>query len=322
MNGCMTIPNVKNFCGGNFQDWLEVMLTNQCNGRCQWCVDKSTFHPKRHAGWGKLVKLILLSNKKNIIFLGGEPTLYKDLRLLVSALTSTKNVYITTNGSVLTKKYVFETLPKIKGINISIHSYNLNENFKITGINLQKGTLKEVVNELHKNKTIIRLNCNLIKGYIENEKEILTYVEFAKSIGVDSIRFAELKNDNNRFVNLFDIFGNKYGVNNEPFGLGCNSNGKINGFPVNFRQMCGLQTDARTKPINPKQEQKRVLYYDGIFYNGWQLKTGGKAMASKKIQKLLEKVKSGEITLEEAQEEIEQEIANNTTTDSKGGCQY
>jgi len=41
----MTLPHSKNFCGGNFQDWLEMKLTNVCNGRCEWCVEEGGFRP-------------------------------------------------------------------------------------------------------------------------------------------------------------------------------------------------------------------------------------------------------------------------------------
>lgn len=42
--------------------------------------------------------------------------------------------------------------------------------------------------------------------------------------------------------------------------------------PINFRQMCGLQTIKREKPNNPKNPFiKQVLYYDGNIYNGWQI---------------------------------------------------
>jgi hypothetical protein len=45
----------------------------------------------------------------------------------------------------------------------------------------------------------------------------------------------------------------------------------INGAHINFRQMCGLQTECREKPTNPKNvNEKRVLYYDGNYYSGWQ----------------------------------------------------
>ena len=38
-----SIPNKLNFCGGNFQDWLEVMLTPACNGKCSWCIEKNGY---------------------------------------------------------------------------------------------------------------------------------------------------------------------------------------------------------------------------------------------------------------------------------------
>ena len=86
----------------------------------------------------------------------------------------------------------------------------------------------------------------------------------------DKIRFAELKQDEKEFVDLAKILNYKYGLNDNPFINGCNSDAVINGMPVNFRQMCGLQTSKRKKPENPEQITKQVLYYDGYIYNGWQ----------------------------------------------------
>jgi hypothetical protein len=39
-------PHPDNFCGGAFQDWVEVMLTEKCNGKCPWCVEKLGWHPE------------------------------------------------------------------------------------------------------------------------------------------------------------------------------------------------------------------------------------------------------------------------------------
>lgn len=321
----ISIPNKRNFCGGNFQDWLEVMLIDKCNGTCSWCVDKNGYHPKEHAEWSMLARKIISCNRKHIILLGGEPTLYKKLRELivsVCAVTSDKKkIYLTTNGSMLTPSYVAITLYKLTGINISIHHYDLAKNKKITGISLEMENLRSVVKELHKNNTTVRLNCNLIKGDIDSKKEILLYLEFAKDLGIDSIRFAELKDDKDGFVDLTKIFKNKYGINNDPFNLGCNSDCIMNGMPVNFRQMCGLQTEARPKPINPKQFEKIVLYYNAVSYKGWQSKNGGGSMDSKVLKQLLKKVADGRMTAKEAQEKIEK-AQRKAVEAENGGCYY
>ena len=264
-------PNKKNFCGGNFSDWLEVMLIDKCNGRCQWCIEKEGYHPSEHVTWQKLADSIEKTGKKNIILLGGEPPLYVNLREIINKLSDKgMNVYLTTNGSRITPAFVKECLLRLRGINISIHDYDLTKNRHITGINLNEENLKKAINSFI--SSTVRLNCNLIKGNIDSYEQIHHYIEFAKRIGADSVRFAELKNSESEFVDLTDIFGSKYGINNEPFGLGCNTDVVLERMPVNFRQMCGLQTNKRTRPQNPEQAKKQVMYYDGNIYDGWQRK--------------------------------------------------
>jgi pyruvate-formate lyase-activating enzyme len=294
------IPNERNFCGGNFQDWLEVMLTEKCNGKCSWCIEKKGYRPKERASWLELCGRIVESGKKNIILLGGEPTLYPELERMVRALAVAHNlnVYLTTNGSKLTREFVHSCLPHIHGVNISIHSYDLDENEEVTGIKLSADTLKLAIDTLHTHRATVRLNCNLIKGYIDSKGEIHRYIGFAMHLKADSIRFAELKEDPENFMSLHGIYGDKYGINNEPFGLGCNTDAEINGMPVNIRQMCGLQTDRRKKPLNPQQLAKTVLYYDGKFYDGWQTKENG--MTEQEITNLLLKLVKGNVTMGEA----------------------
>lgn len=324
-----SIPNKKNFCGGNFQDWLEVMITDKCNGRCSWCIDKEGYHPTKHASWNKLARRIIDCDKDHIILLGGEPTLYRDLnKVIVAIVTLTnaeKKVYVTTNGSMLTPEYVEHHLYRLTGINISIHHHDLERNYDITGIPLEMLVLKESIKELRKNAVRIRLNCNIIKGQVDSKKSILSYIEFAKELGAHNVRFAELKDDNDNFVDIAEILDHKYGLNDDPFVLGCHSNAIINGTLVNFRQMCGLQTNKRPKPINPKQASKTVLYYDGVFYDGWQSKYGGYCMTSKKLRKLLRDVARGIITPEMAQKRIEKAAAEDRIEAQQvvsSGCRY
>lgn len=45
----------------------------------------------------------------------------------------------------------------------------------------------------------------------------MSYIKFAKSMGANSVRFAELKMDNNNFVDLAKIMDYQYGLNDDPF---------------------------------------------------------------------------------------------------------
>lgn len=310
-------PCKTNFCGGNFQDWLEVMLIDKCNGKCLWCIERDGYRPPEHVGWECLVDAILLSKKRNIILLGGEPTMYKDLGEIVKALHMRRNLYITTNASRMNRLYIRHNLKGIVGANLSIHSFNLKENKKITGIDLDYDKLWGGIDQLHKQGASVRFNCNLIKGHIDNEFKIIDYITFVKEMGGDSIRFAELKADKDNFIDAAKILDYQYGLNDDPFTKGCHQNAIINDMPINFRQMCGLQTDMRVKPDNPEQPYpKEVLYYDGLIYQGWQ-KDRRHNMQSYEMKALLDEVAKGSVSPEDAMTKIYR-----SEDDSQYGCRY
>ena len=279
------LPNRHNWCGGNYGDWMEVLLTDKCNGNCSWCIEKEGFHPEYRVDVWKIANKIIESEAKNIVLLGGEPTLYKDLQKLIEIISGQKHIYITTNGSLVTDE-VIENLYQLSGINISIHHYDLGKNEEITNIYLNQETLENAIARCRFHDITVRFNCNAIDGYIDSEEEIMNYIKWAKETGVDRIRFAELKHDGDNFVDLGKILNYKYGLNDNPYIEGCNKDVMINDMAVNFRQMCGLQTDKRVKPINPKSPfKKQVLYYDGKIYNGWQREVNN--MTDNEIRKII-----------------------------------
>ena len=264
------VPNKNNFCGGAFDDWREVLLISKCNGKCTWCVERGGFHPTEEATVERLIELLEVDDATKIILLGGEPMLYESMRELIRGLPG-KQIYITTNGTNITEGTIRTDLSGLKGLNISIHHYDLKRNRDITGILLQQEVIENAVVECRRQGTEVRLNCNIIRGQIDSKRECLRYIQWAKECGIDRIRFAELKIDKVRFVSLCRIWRGRYGLSENPYINGCNQNAVIEGVSVNFRQMCGLQTDSRARPENPKNvNEKLVLYYDGLYYTGWQ----------------------------------------------------
>jgi len=352
-----TIPNPKNFCGGNFQDWLEVYLTGKCNGKCSFCIDKYGFKPDNSIEPKELVKIILDSGQKNILLLGGEPTLYKGFGYVTKALKDAgRNVTVTTNGSHLSNKFTQGALKNVSCVNISIHHYDRKVNTEITGIKLIENQFNGAVKSLQDSGVDIRINCNIIKGFIDSENEVINFLNFAWSLDIKKVRFAELKNDD-RFVSLAKIFNNRYGLNEDPFIDGCWQNTILYGMHVNFRQLCGMQTNKRAAPINPKQILKKVLYYDGKLYDGWQsLKENDMSKAKSKVKSkvnnaplplkesflkgslvaILEQVASGDLDtnsgaklilaltkqLAKIEEPVPVVINTNTVTTTGSGCVY
>jgi len=169
-----SFPNANNSCGGKYQDWLEVLLLPECNANCSWCVEKNGFHPRTRVTPTELVGKALQADKTNILLLGGEPTLHPHLQEIINRLkTHGKNVFITTNGSLLSTEFVQSFLRGINGVNISIHHFLSSKNMEITGLELDLDVLSQAVAELHGNGAKVRLNCNCIKGYIDDWQDIL-----------------------------------------------------------------------------------------------------------------------------------------------------
>lgn len=267
----MSVPNPENFCGGAFDNWLEVMLYEKCDGACAWCVEKDGFKPEARVGYSTLAKLIREDRAESVILLGGEPTLYPDLKPLLRETRDDKAMYLTTNGTRFNAEFVAGTLDGLAGINVSIHDSDLGRNQKITGIVLDQETLEWAVVELRRRGIKVRFNCNIILGHVADELAVHKYLAWAKDTGVWSVRFSELKNDAERFVSLAPMFEHAHGLNENPFVEGCNKSAVIDGVAVNFRQMCGLQTPMRGWPkVARAPHDKRVLYYDGRYYDGWQ----------------------------------------------------
>jgi organic radical activating enzyme len=316
-------PNPNNACSGKYDDWLEVNLINKCNANCSWCIEKNGYHPKKIVDWETIAKAAITLNKTNIILLGGEPTLYSNLKELIDILyNANKAVWITTNGSKLTKDFIENKLDKLTGINISIHHYNLFKNYDITGIQLSFQNLKEAVDELLNRNIKIRLNCNCIKNQIDSIDEIHKYLDFAKSLNITNVRFAELKNDINNFVNLSTLFP-EY-LTNEPFVNGCSVDVVIKDINVNFRIMCGLQTPMRILPYNPEQKLHGVLYYDGKIYKGWQTDMDPREKQMQKNIKLLAReIYDKNLKLDEIEQAIFEFLEKNKEpVEEVSGCVY
>ena len=323
-----SVPHPHNFCGCGFPDWLEVNLTPTCNASCTWCVERKGWHPRHIATWKEIADAAIATGRMNIILLGGEPTLHLDIGRIVERIRMAgRKPWVTTNGSRLSAEWVQTHLRGIEGVNISVHHYDMQRNEQITGITLDEAELREAMVTLCAMGANVRMNCNCIRGQIDTADEMRSYVRWAKVMGADKVRFSELKHADGDFVDLDEVLDHKYGTNDNPFRDGCSSDAVIDGMPVNFRQMCGMQTRRRPCPESPEIVAHPVLYYDGKLYDGWQQRKETD-MTTKELVELLENVKSGKVTVAEAAIRIdrdqrgEQERVRRAKPEGGGSCMY
>jgi hypothetical protein len=327
-------PHPNNACSGKYADWLEVNLLPECNGSCAWCIEQSGYHPTERAPWQVIADVAVATGKQNIILLGGEPTIHPHFGDVVKRLSrADRNVYVTTNGSMLSRPFVYENLSGVRGVNISIHNYRMNHNYRITGVLLDEGVLRDAIQALHEIDASARLNCNCIQGHVDSRSEMGLYIKlFAQVIGADEVRFAELKGDAVRFVDLVDVLGAEFGLSRDPFTGGCSTNVVMDGMPVNLRTLCGLQTPCRLVPDNPKQCLHGVLYYDGQLYDGWQRSNDEMALTrEQKVERTIQALADGILTRGEAtkklcallgqgsNEAVEEPAVRDTSSE---GCRY
>jgi len=267
-----------------------------------------------------MARQIMASGKRHIVLLGGEPTLYGSLSALTAALVNVGfNVYITTNGSTLGDVHTQNVLCGVAGVNVSIHDNNLSRHNSMTGIRLDADALRDVISILRASGCRVRLNCTCVRGHVDSRHAAIGYVGWARRIGASSVRFAELKGNDSDFVDLIDLFGRAYGLNHDPYSEGCNAEAVIDDMPVLFRQMCGFHTSRRPIPPQTSQIVKRVLYYDGRFYDGWQV-IRRSDMDKKKLLALLKSIAEGKTKPDKAVAII-QKMERPASTGG-GFCQY
>uniref|UniRef100_A0A7N0TXK9 Radical SAM core domain-containing protein n=1 Tax=Kalanchoe fedtschenkoi TaxID=63787 RepID=A0A7N0TXK9_KALFE len=108
---------------GRMHTYLRISLTERCNLRCQYCMpaDGADLSPRTHLLSQdeviRLANVFVSSGVSKIRLTGGEPTIRKDIEdicVRLSSLKGLKNLAMTTNGIVLSRK-----LPNLKDAGLS-----------------------------------------------------------------------------------------------------------------------------------------------------------------------------------------------------------
>lgn len=218
---------LNNCCDGIYRSF-DIHFTSVCDNHCSYCIDKrTTYHPdNKRPDWKKMADTVLCNKNEinDILILGGEPFLYQDeLLSFVSRIKQNSNlgVYITTSfpKTIYDDKCqtFLEILNIVDGINISAHHFIQSKADKV------RGTRSEFKrNEVYKflpHKEKIRICLNLVKGSLDDKKEIKRAVKFFDDFG--SIKLNELQHATESFVSFENIMGIKFP---SPYYHGCQTN--------------------------------------------------------------------------------------------------
>lgn len=142
-------------------------------------------------------------------------------------------------------------------------------------IHLDFTALKQAIKVLKAQNCTVRINCNLVKGYIDSRRAVGKMVAQAEFLHADELRFAELQNSPDEFVDAYAIFE---GLPEDPYSEGCEvdvfarqKQRNPYAMKVRLKLTCGRVNPLR-KPVlsTPERTGKtRVLYPNGRITSGW-----------------------------------------------------
>lgn len=268
-------PCPRNSCQGGYGPCLDVKFTNQCNGRCEFCIEKDGYSPKE-AELNVLIGHAIADPSPTVLVLGGEPMcqMARLVTFLEGIRPYKKKIYLTTNGCYMSKENAVLLGRLLDGINISIHHYDqtiandiirpVNEHTKLNFIKLAKS-----IPILQSLGCPVRLNVNLVKGYLDTRAQIDKMIDVAAQWGVDTIRFTELQNvDDHLFVDATKLFPTLADI--DPWSDGCEQTvDVVQDVKVIVKIGCGHVVNSRPKPPCTGKSVCHVMYPNGEVTEGW-----------------------------------------------------
>ena len=207
-----------NSCDGIYES-LDIRFTKACDNNCSFCIEKFGIKSLGKTDVAALAKSVFDSDFKNILIVGGEPLL--DLQKLyqfvhlVRSYTKVKKIYVTTSLPISidinldTKSLLIDIIKLIDGLNVSLQHYDSRINNVVLHASSKHDRLETLfmltrINPEIRNK--IRVNLNLVQGYIDNKIEVLKAIRLLSNVyHVKTIKLNELQNSD-KYVSFENIF--------------------------------------------------------------------------------------------------------------------
>lgn len=185
--------NIKPYsCSPSDEFPFYINVTNICNAKCSFCSNACNKDTSKINLDNLKDILDKVSNKVSRFSISGGETLInpKDLEeLLILLHNYNRRITMNTNGSFLLKNIdMLNKYPNIESIQLSRHHYDdkkNNEVFKIETLSYED--LKNV-----KTNADLRINCLLIKNYIDSKEEVIKFLEHISETDISQVGFISM----------------------------------------------------------------------------------------------------------------------------------
>lgn len=179
---------------------LYIDVSQVCNADCEFCIAKTTYARNRipNAEFLKRLDYALgqlkgLSHSVQVV--GGEPTIDPKIHPIIDLVDKhgIKRPVLGTNGFGIDERLAHRLNEStFEHINISRHHYHdgLNQQVMLSVRPFTNDQLAAVTRRLQKN---IRVQCNLIDGYIDTYNKVMRFIDYAHHcLGATNLAFAQL----------------------------------------------------------------------------------------------------------------------------------
>lgn len=285
-----------NSCDGIYNDSLDVRFTKACDNHCAFCIERHGIDSLGKTDVRELIKKTVVSGKKNILILGGEPLLnIKDVLEYVKGIRSyVDNIYLTTSlPRSISQNFdsFLQIMDYIDGLNVSLQHYNSDINNDILNAGNRFNRIELLAKILHEDDIAnkVRVSINLCKNYIDSREELMTCISMLENMNCKNIKINELQNVSKEiFVSFEEIMGMKM---HSPYSYGCQSdvsnlfNTKMK---IGVKRSCFLVQDDKNSnfhyrdilkvlyhKITKPEINTKVLYENGQLCDGWLNKERG-----------------------------------------------
>lgn len=174
---------------------MYVRVTNVCQANCGFCAYHGEETP---FDLYKLLYIISELTRKlklsKLSCTGGEPTM--QIAMVKEILSKTKEISPQTFTVVNTNGYRLWDLHNFKDVDsiaLSRHHYLDSRNTAIFGTD-NVASIPDIGD--FSNKKVLRLSCNLIRGEIDSEREVINYLNNMAVLGVRDVGFVTLMSAN------------------------------------------------------------------------------------------------------------------------------
>lgn len=221
---------------------MQLRTTLACQANCKFCIEKTS---KRTCACNTEAYLKALEESLTLLqtagifptvtITGGEPLLFKERFMGILEILKEKAVRkfnLNTNGFLLDDTVLNKIVEcKMPHLNISRHHYDDEINKQILELKdapYDINHIKSIIGGVYGSTTRIRLQCVLIKGFIDDIHSIKNYLDWVIEQGLDNVAFrglSKLKESassesfetvdycNEKAVNMFSVLKD---ISNDP----------------------------------------------------------------------------------------------------------